>query len=411
MSGQRVGIEKISVYPGSLVLPMAALCVARGDDLSHVRDVMLIEERSVNVEWEDPVTMAVNAAKPLLTEEDRAKIGLLVVATESGVDQEKPISAWVHRYLGLPSRVRNIEVKHACYGATASLQLAAGWVASDAAPGETALIINTDQSRMHLGKPWEYVLGAGAAAILISANPKILEIEHGRCGIYAEEVSDLTRPTAHVETGNSETSLLSYLEALDGAIDDYLRRRPDAADVDHYFQRNIYHLPFGGMGYRAHKALLRRVGITSKNQTWDHFARKTLPSLKYVRRMGGTYGASTFIALMALIAGDDDLRAGDRVGMFSYGSGCCAELWSGILLPEARETVEAAGLPRLLDARLAISVPQYEAIETARSGVVDCGNFTPDMHSLGGWYQQYYERKEFLVFHGMRDYYRQYGWS
>jgi 3-hydroxy-3-methylglutaryl CoA synthase len=411
MSSQRVGIEKISAYPGSLVLPMAALCAARGDDLSHVRDVMLIEERSVNVEWEDPVTMAVNAAKPLLTEEDRAKIGLLVVATESGVDQEKPISAWVQRYLGLSSRVRNIEVKHACYGATASLQLAAGWVASGAAPGETALVINTDQSRMHLGKPWEYVLGAGAAAILISANPRILEIEHGRCGIYAEEVSDLTRPTAHVETGNSETSLLSYLEALDGAIDDYLRRHPDAADLDRHFQRNIYHLPFGGMGYRAHKALLRRVGITGRNEARDHFARKTLPSLEYVRRMGGTYGASTFIALMALIACDNDLRAGDRVGIFSYGSGSCAEFWSGILLPEARETVEAAGLPRLLDARLPISVPQYEAVEMARSGVVDCGDFTPDMHSLDGWYQQYYERKELLVFHGMRDYYRQYGWS
>jgi 3-hydroxy-3-methylglutaryl CoA synthase len=411
MSARRVGIEKISVYPGSLALPMAELCAARGDSFSHIRDVMMIDERSVNVEWEDPVTMAVNAAKSLLTDEDRSRIGLLIVASESGVDQEKPISSWVQRYLGLSSRVRNVEVKHACYGATASLQLAAGWIATGASPGEAALVINTDQSRMHLGKPWEYVLGAAAVAVLVSADPKVLEIELGRCGIYAHEVSDLTRPTAHMETGNSETSLLSYLEALDGVIDDYVRRNPDAADLDRHFQRNIYHLPFGGMGYRAHKTLLRRLGITGKNEAWNHFASKTLPSLEYVRRMGGTYGASTFIALMALIAGDHTLCAGDRIGIFSYGSGSCAELWSGILLPEAHEAVATAGLPALLDARLTISVPQYEAVEKARAAFVDCGDFAPDMQALDGWYEHHYEGRGLLVFHGMRDYYRQYGWS
>jgi hydroxymethylglutaryl-CoA synthase len=372
---------------------------------------MMIDERSVNVAWEDPVTMAVNAATPLLSDEDRARIGLLIVASESGVDQEKSISSWVQRYLGLSSRVRNIEVKHACYGATAALQLAAGWIATGAAPGETALVINTDQSRMHLGKPWEYVLGAAAVAVLISTDPKILEIELGRCGIYAHEVSDLTRPTAHVETGNSETSLLSYLEALDGAIDDYVRRNPDGVDLDRHFQRNIYHLPFGGMGYRAHKTLLRRIGITDKNEASDHFVRKTLPSLEYVRRMGGTYGASTFIALMALIACDEKLRAGERVGIFSYGSGSCAELWSGIVMPEARATVEAAGLPALLDARLMISVSQYEAVEKAHAAVVECGDFAPDISALNGWYERHYDRKGLLVFHGMRDYYRHYGWS
>jgi 3-hydroxy-3-methylglutaryl CoA synthase len=49
-------------------------------------------------------------------------------------------------------------------------------------------------------------------------------------------------------------------QRLEGAFDDFLRRRPEAQDLDAYFKRNIYHLPFGGMGYRAHKAVLRRQG-------------------------------------------------------------------------------------------------------------------------------------------------------
>src|SRR5262249_40652224 len=148
--------------------------------------------------------------------------------------------------------------------------------------------------------------------------------------------------------------------------------------------------PFGGMGYRAHRTMLQRLGITGKNETWEHFARKTLPSLDYVRRMGGTYGASTFIALMALIAGDDGLCPADRIGVLSFGSGSCAELWGGMVLPEARKTTATAGLPALLDARLTISVAQYEAVEKARTAVVDLGDFAPDMQSLDGWYEHHY---------------------
>jgi hydroxymethylglutaryl-CoA synthase len=406
-----VGIEKLRAYPGSLALSMNALCKARDHDPADIRDVMMIDERSLNPEWEDPVTMAVNAAKPMLTDQDRAQIGLLIVASESGVDQEKPMSTWVQRYLGLKPAVRNIEVKHACYGATASLQLAASWIASGAAHGRKALVINTDQSRTHFGQPWEFVMGAASVAVLVSEKPDVLEIELGANGVFTNEVSDLTRPTSRIETGNSETSLLSYLDAVEGAFDDYIARVPAAENIDSYFQRNIYHLPFGGMGYRAHKAVLRRVGITGKQPTWDHFTKKTLPSLAYVRRMGGTYGSSTFLALMAMIADDKSLKTGDRIGVFSYGSGSCAELWSGCLGSGARAIVENAGLPSLLDARKSLTVAEYEAVETARTDQIDLGDFETKLDSLGDWYERYYAGKDLLVFRGMQEFYRQYAWS
>jgi hydroxymethylglutaryl-CoA synthase len=411
VSTRRVGIEKLRAYPGSLSLPMPALCAARGHDPANIRDVMMIDERSLNVEWEDPVTAAVNAAQPMLSEQDRSDIGLLIVASESGVDQEKPMSTWVQRYLRLSPHVRNIEVKHACYGATASLQLAASWVASGAAPGEKALIINTDQSRAHFGKPWEFVMGAAAVAVLVSDSPAVLEIELGASGTFTHEVSDLTRPTPHVETGNSETSLISYIDGLEGAFDDYVRRQPEAADFDRYFQRNVYHLPFGGMGYLAHKTLLRRIDVTGRKASYEHFAERTLPSLAYVRRMGGTYGASTFLGLMALIENDPAIAPGDRIGIYSYGSGSCAELWSGRLCAGAREVVKAAGLPALLEARRPVSVEEYEAVETARMSSIDSGDFTTNRRALGDWYERYYAGKGLLVFDGMQDYYRRYSLS
>ena len=79
----RVGIEKLRVYPASMALSMERLCAARNHDPANIREVMMIDERSVNPPWEDPVTMAVNAALPMLTEGEKASIELLIVGSES----------------------------------------------------------------------------------------------------------------------------------------------------------------------------------------------------------------------------------------------------------------------------------------------------------------------------------------
>ena len=408
---KRAGIEKLGVYPCSLALEMSKLCGARGHDLADIRETMMIDERAVNPVWEDPVTTAVNAANLMLTDADRERIELLIVASESGVDQEKPLSTWVHRYLRLTPHCRNFEVKHACYGGTAGLQMALNWVASGLAGGAKALVIATDQSRMHLGQPWEFVMGAGAAAVLVSDTPRILEVEFGKSGYWTNEVSDLTRPTSRVETGNSETSLLSYIDALEGAYAHYLERVKPPVNFDEYFAKNIYHAPFGGMTFRAHRTLLRNWKPMTKREAWAHFERRTLPSLKYLRRMGGTYAASTFIGLLGLIESATDLEPGDRISIFSYGSGSCAEFYSGVVCPEARAAAREARLPDLLDARYQLAVEEYEAVEQERTSFIDLGDYEPRLAGLAGWYDRHYRGKDLLVFRGMQDHYRQYGWS
>ena len=407
----RVGIEKIRVYPTSLTLHMSDLCAARGHDPVDISDVMMVDERAVNPPWEDPVTMAVNAAKSMLTEEDKRDIELLIVGSESGVDAEKPMSTWVQRYLGLPATVRNFELKHACYSGTAGLQVAAGLIGSSmVSPKAKALVITTDQSRMHFNKPWEFVKGAGAAAMLVSRDPQLFELEPGKYGVHTSEVSDLTRPTSRVETGNSETSLISYLDGLEGALDRYLEKLGEPVGYD-YFVRNIYHTPFGGMTLHATRAALRAFGGVPKAEARRIWEAKTRPSLKHVRRMGGTYASSTFIDMIGLFDSSPELRAGDRIGMFSYGSGSCAEFYSGLVGPRAHEVAAAAELGALLDARRRITVHEYEEAERERTCYVDCGDYEPSTDGFGGWYDEHYRGKGYLVFRGNKEHYRQYAWS
>ena len=62
----RVGIEKLRVYPASCSLDIGDLCKARGMDVERTLSDLMVEQRAVNPPWEDAVTLAVNAAHPLL---------------------------------------------------------------------------------------------------------------------------------------------------------------------------------------------------------------------------------------------------------------------------------------------------------------------------------------------------------
>jgi hydroxymethylglutaryl-CoA synthase len=404
----RVGIEKIAAYPCTLSLDMRALAEARGADPAHPLDELWVASRSLNPVWEDPVTMAVNAALKVVSPEDREKIELIIVGTESSPDFGKPMSTYVQRHCGIGPNCRNFETKHACYGGTSAVMMAAHWIATGVRPGAKALVVTADQSRTHIGKPWEYVLGAASAAMLISDQPDLFEFELGHNGYWTQEIFDTYRPTSTKEVGHADTSLFGYLEASEGSFDNFMERS-DSPNYDEYFKKHIYHVPFGGMTYRAHRAIMRRAGLKLKNSEMRaHFERKSKPALRYNRSFGGTYTSATFIAMMGLVDGCDDLVEGDRVSVFSYGSGSCAEFYPLVVGPRAHEVVAEARLAEGLASRREVSVEEYEAIEAQRSSHVDQSDFKVDHSALGSHYAEAYEGRGLLVLDAVEEYERKY---
>lgn len=403
----RVGIEKISAYPCDLSVDFEELARARGVDPSYPRGELLVATRSLNPPWEDAVTMAVNAALGLLDDEDRAAIELIVVGTESSPDFGKPIAAYVQRHARIRANCRSFETKHACYGGTSALMMAAHWVASGARAGAKALVVASDQSRTHLGRPWEFVLGAGAVAMLVSDRPDVLELELGLNGYWTTEVADTFRPTASTEIGNAEGSLYCYLDGLEGA---YAHFREQAGDIDFesFFQKHIYHTPFGGMTRRAHRALLRQHRAVGAREARDDFERRSASALTYNAQFGGTYTASTFIGLMGMIDASDDLAPGDRVGIYSYGSGSCAEFYSGRIGARAKELVAGDRLQDRLAARQNVSVADYERIETQRGERAERPTYDVDRDGLDDLYRRRYAGQGRLVLADVDEYQRNY---
>lgn len=402
------GIEKIAIWPATMALDIESLCQNRGTDYATVARSLNTAERSVCPPWEDTVTMAVNAASELLTDEIRPTVELLIASTESAVDQEKPVSSWAHRWLGLPSYCRNFEIKHACYAGTAGVRMALSWLREQNDRPVRALVIGADLSLLGFHEPYEPVMGACGYALLLSNTPSFLAVDDTRFGVYANEVTDVIRPALTVETGNSETSLLAYLEALEGAYEDFNRRTDGTADFDADFLRHIYHLPFAGMGLQAHRTMAAvAMGLNRKTAT-AHFAQKVAPSIRYSRRIGSSYSASTFIAMLSLLDHDDGIGAGDPLSIFSYGSGSCAEFYSANFGEDCRDLAAEVGLAAKLKERRQLSVAEYEASEIQRVSAIGVENFRPNYDVIPDWYDTRYLGRGHMILDGINDYAREY---
>jgi 3-hydroxy-3-methylglutaryl CoA synthase len=408
----QVGIEKINIYGSSLFMAQAELAEARGKDSKVYTQDYLIKYRSLNPLYEDIVTMAVNAAAPMLTPEDKEQIGLLIFATETSLDFSKPASIWVHQALGLPPNIKNYEIKFACFSGVAALDCALDWVEAGTHRGKKALILAADFSREHFHQTEEFIGGGGAAAILVSDTPKVIAYERLKSGVWTNNEYDFFRPTARLELINNELSLFSYLGALEGAYRHYLDNAGSVIDFDEYFNYLIYHMPFPGMAFQAHRTLLNLDKKRGREEILTSFAEKVRPSLRYAFQVGSTYSTSNFIGLCGLInEKSDQLQDGDRIGFFSYGSGAIGQFYSGLLLPEAVDTLAAQNLDREFSSRRRISFEEYEMIEKMREETVEVANFTPPLDLPSGWYDTYYRGQHRLILKQVSGYQRDYGWS
>lgn len=409
----RVGIEAIDFYGGRAVLDVRSLFEARGLDLRRFDNLMLLR-KSVALSCEDPVSFGVNAAAGLihrLPPGERERIELVVTATESGLDFGKSISTYIHDCLDLPRGCRAFEVKQACYGGTAALQMAASFIASRASPGARALVIATDLAKAAIrGSYVEPSQGAGAVAMLVSDRPDVLELDFGANGYHTYEVMDSCRPTPEIETGDSDLSLIAYLDCLEHSFRDY-SRRVEGADLLDTFDYLAFHTPFPGMVKGAHRMLMRKLRQCGAEASEADFERRVRPSLQYCQEIGNIYSATLYLALCGLIEGAAIERP-RRLGLFSYGSGCSSEFFSGVVSPLSKERLGSLGKGRDLASRHELTMKEYDAVLDLnvewpfgiRDKVVDTAPYA-------ALYERAFAGRKLLVLKQVRNYHREYEWS
>ncbi|WP_424216141.1 hydroxymethylglutaryl-CoA synthase family protein (plasmid) [Streptomyces sp. BI20] len=355
------GIEDADAYLGLACVDVEDLVAARGMDPVRMRNLGMVR-KTVPLPGEDVVTCAVNAATPLLARLDPARLAtieLCVVGTESGIDLSKSAAAWIHGLLPLPRTCRVMEIKQACYAGVAALQTAAAHLA--AADREArALVIGCDVPRPIRGSTAEPSQGAGAVAFLLGPDARLARAEHGAAGYHSFDVDDVRRPTPTDHVWDPDTSLLSYVRCLKEAFADYRRHRP-GTDFLTTFDHLAFHTPFPGAVKGAHRSLMRGQGPHPPARIEADFTRRLRASLRHPEQVGNLYAGTTLLALLSVIDHAEPAEHTERVGVFSYGSGCSAEFCS-YLLPAGRSPREGRDLTRALDARRLLDIDAYDTI-------------------------------------------------
>lgn len=347
----KIGIDKFGFAMPEYYLDIRSLATARGIEPDKFTKGLLQLEMSIPPVSQDIVTLGAAAAFEILDDEDRKKIDMIIVGTESGIDQSKASSVFIHNLLDLQPFVRSIEVKEACYGATAALDFAKNHVMNN--PESRVLVIASDIAKYGINSSGESTQGAGSCAMLVTSNPRLLELNNDNV-CHTRDVMDFWRPNysqyAFVE-GRFSTE--QYLDCLATTWEEYTKRHRTSLDD---FSAVCLHLPYPKLGLKGLKQLLENHPNEDKN---NELLQRFNESIIYSQRVGNIYTGSLFLGLLSLIENSTTLKAGDKIALYSYGSGAVSEVFSMTLVDGYKQHLRSNRLEDF-ERRTEISIDEYE---------------------------------------------------
>lgn len=345
-----IGIDKIGFAAPDYVLDLADLALARNIDPNKFKIGLLQSEMAVAPITQDIVTLGAQAAEAILTEEDKKTIDMVIVGTESSVDQSKAAAVSIHNLLGIQPFARSIEMKEACYGATAGLSLAKSHIAQF--PKSKVLVIASDIAKYGIASGGEPTQGAGAVAMLVTANPRILVLNNDNV-CQTRDIYDFWRPNYDkYPRVDGKFSTEQYTDCLTTTFD-YYQQKTSKKLKD--FAAMCLHIPFSKQGLKGLQA------IAQDQETLTNLTERFQEAIVYNKIVGNIYTGSIFLSLLSLLENSRVLKAEDQILFYSYGSGAVCEIFSGYLVKGYLNQLEQDRLHRL-NQRTKLSVEEYENI-------------------------------------------------
>ncbi|EFN75750.1 hydroxymethylglutaryl-CoA synthase 1 [Harpegnathos saltator] len=317
------------------------------------------------------------------------QIGRLEVGTETIIDKSKSVKS-VLMQLFEPHGCTDIEgadTTNACYGGTNALFNAVAWVESSAWDGRWALVVAADSAIYDEGSA-RATGGAGAIAILVGPDAPLV-FDRGLRASCMRHSYDFYKPNLRSEYPmvDGKLSIQCYLSALDSCYQKYrekvAKRDPESSETASLadFDAVLFHSPYCKL---VQKSFARLAFIDFLNtprerlpdgygdvQTFHaskledtyfdrdiekafmglskrDFERKTQPSLLIANQVGNMYTPSVYCGLVSsLISKPIDELAGNKIAIFSYGSGMCSSMYS---LTVTKDTQKDSSLARMIAA-------------------------------------------------------------
>jgi len=422
------GIDDIAIYIPRLYLDASDFAKARGLDPEKLERGLGIGQMAIVDTNQDPACLAANACLRVMQKNKLTpdKIGRLYVATESAFDESKAMNSYV---IGMLEQVYGedtfghcggIECKFACVSGSYALYDNTNWIRAGEAEDKYALVVVSDIAKYDLGSSGEVTQGAGAIAMLLNDNPRLLSFDPKVTATSIKNEYDFYRPFGkETPIVHGQYSNLLYLIQVKNALIDYKRKVKETGLIklkegetilDHVDYLNM-HLPYSNMGKKAlaylvrhewrdlprWKKIIEEIGMeepipkdprgtiestledaefmandhqftklfTSTEMYAELYESKLASSLIASKMIGNLYTASLYLGFRSSLEFEYqkgvDLE-GKRVGFCSYGSGASAMIFSGVIQPEYEQVVKDMNLEAELGPRTKLSLDEYEEL-------------------------------------------------
>lgn len=374
----RIGIDSVSFSTSKYCIDLAKLAEKYNTDVNKYYNGIGQKKMSIFPLCEDIVTIAFDAAKRALSKiSDKNSIKFLLFATESGIDFSKSAGMYLHHHLGLANDCRIIELKQACYASTAALQLAKSFINNYYEKDVKVLVIGSDIARFKIGSPSEYTQGGAAVALVVSKNPKILEIDD-EFSVYTEDVMDFWRPNHKKEAiVNGKKTVQQYIKGFDKTFGEYVKNNSEKK-----IDCMCYHTPFSKMALKVHEKNFPNINLED--------------ALKYIKVIGNCYTASVFLSFVSLIENCKSDLSEKNVGIFSFGSGSVSEFFAAKICSGYKNHLFQKEHENILSNRYELNYDDYLFLNT-----FDDTNFNSE-------YIKFYENVGDLKLFKIEDGYRLY---
>jgi len=422
------GIDDIAIYIPQLYLDATDFAKARGLDPGKLSRGLGIEQMAIVDTNQDPACLASNACLKVMQKNKLTpdQIGRLYVATESSFDESKAMNSYV---IGMLEQVYGqetfghcggIECKFACVSGSYALYDNTNWIRAGEADDKYALVVVSDIAKYDMGSSGEVTQGAGAIAMLLNNNPRLLAFDRKVTSTSIKNEYDFYRPFGkETPIVHGQYSNLLYLIQVKNALRDYKKKvkdtgliklKEDETILDHIDYLNM-HLPYSNMGKKAlaylvrhewrtlprWKNIIKKIGMDepvpkdprgtiesvladSEFMAKDHqftklftktdeyvelYESKLASSLIASKMIGNLYTASLYLGFRSSLEFEYqngiDLN-GKRVGFCSYGSGASAMIFSGVIQPEYDQVVKDMNLEAEIGPRTKLSLDEYEEL-------------------------------------------------
>ncbi|MBM4196258.1 MAG: hydroxymethylglutaryl-CoA synthase [Gammaproteobacteria bacterium] len=313
MSTLSVGISGLAVYLPPYRVDLSEWCGWSGVSWEKVQSVVGTGFRMPGP-GQSVYTMAATAALRLIDQYDidPGRVRFIGLGTESSTDNSA--GAVIVRGMldaalgerGSPPISRHCEVpefKHACLGGIYALKNALRFLATEPADA-VAIVVSADVAKYDVGSSGEPTQGAGAVALLLEKNPRLLEVDLAGCGsASAYRAVDFRKPLVRADGGgsyfretpvfNGKYSVTCYLDGALQALRDMFRRL--GREPQHYLRavaavfmhRPYERLPLNSLGF-SYLIGLAHDGVAGRAELADYCDAARLPVDAVLAEMAAT---------------------------------------------------------------------------------------------------------------------------